>query len=175
LAAWWGENLVILQKKVPGLTKAALERFVARAQRAAAVRGDINVLVTGNAEILALNLRFRGKNKATDVLSFPSSAASFIGRRALAGDIAISADIATENAARYGHGTSEEVKILVLHGILHLAGLDHERDNGAMARKEARLREVLKLPPSLIERVGSGKSHSSKKSRKGFGAGEANA
>jgi probable rRNA maturation factor len=66
--------------------------------------------------------------------------------------VAISADIARENAARLGHSVAEEVKILVLHGILHLAGFDHERDNGEMARKESRLRRQLSLEVGLIER-----------------------
>ena len=94
-----------------------------------------------------LNRRFRRKNKPTDVLSFP---------RPSGGDIAISADIARENAARYGHSVAAELKILVLHGLLHLAGYDHESDNGRMARAEARLRSQLKLPASLIDRMHSG-------------------
>lgn len=166
--------MVILQKKVPGLTRAALERFVARARRAAGLSGDVNVLVTGNAEMRSLNRRFRMKNKATDVLSFPAIAGSSNRSRALAGDIAISADMATENAASYRHGAGEEVKILALHGILHLAGFDHERDNGAMTRKEAQLRQVLKLPSSLTERVGSRRSHPKKRRRKRFDVGAAN-
>jgi probable rRNA maturation factor len=70
----------------------------------------------------------------------------------LAGEIAISADIARQNAARLGHPAALEIKLLALHGILHLAGMDHERDNGEMARKEAHLRSVLRLPTGLIER-----------------------
>jgi len=60
-----------------------------------------------------------------------------------------------ENAGRYGHAAAEELKILVLHGMLHLAGYDHESDNGRMAKAEARLRARLKLPASLIERAGA--------------------
>jgi probable rRNA maturation factor len=159
--------LVILQKKVAGLTEAALERFVARARRVAALDGDVNVLVASNAEIRSLNRRFRKKDKATDVLSFASFAPSLKRYNThFAGDIAISADIAAENAARFGHTVGEEVKILVLHGILHLAGFDHQRDNGVMARKEAQLRQVLKLPSALIERVHWGKPYRAKKKRK---------
>jgi probable rRNA maturation factor len=69
------------------------------------------------------------------------------------GDIAISADIAAKNAKELGHSGLEEVKILALHGILHLAGFDHERDNGEMEREEARLRSALGLPTGLIERM----------------------
>ncbi len=94
-----------------------------------------------------LNRQFRDQNKATDVLSFPHASPARRGeRQKLAGDIAISADIARENSLRLGHPVAQEIKILALHGILHLAGFDHERDNGEMARKEATLRRALGLP-----------------------------
>ena len=148
-------EVVILQKKVAGLGQTSLERFVLRARRAAGLRGLANVLVTSSAAVRSLNLRFRDKNQATDVLSFPSSSPISKSRKrpAVAGDIAISAEIAAQNAARLGHSAAEEVKILVLHGILHLAGFDHERDNGEMARKETQLRRLLRLPVALIERT----------------------
>jgi probable rRNA maturation factor len=146
--------LVILDKKVAGLSQRALERFVLKARRAVRLRGKVNVLVTSSTAMRSLNLRFRQKSKPTDVLSFPSESSSHNGgqRAGLAGEIAISADIARQNAARLGHPTALEIKLLALHGILHLAGMDHERDNGEMARMEARLRSVLRLPTSLIER-----------------------
>lgn len=150
------QGLIILQKRVVALSKESLERFVLRARRAAGLHGIANILVTSSAAVKSLNLRFRGKEKATDVLSFPSALPLYpAGRKArfLAGDIAISADIAAQNAARLGHSVAEEVKILTLHGILHLAGLDHERDNGDMARKEMKLRRALGLPAGLIERA----------------------
>jgi probable rRNA maturation factor len=75
--------------------------------------------------------------------------------RAAAGEIAISSDIARQNSERFGHSLANEVKILTLHGMLHLAGYDHERDDGEMARKEARLRRLMKLEASLIERTQS--------------------
>jgi probable rRNA maturation factor len=154
------QYLVILQKTVVGLTQGSLERFVLRARRAAGLHGTANVLVTSSTAVRVLNRQFREKNSATDVLSFPTSpsvlALNKRSRRAIAGDIAISADIAAENAIRFGHAAAEEVKILALHGILHLAGYDHERDNGRMARKEAALRRQLKLPMALIERVAAG-------------------
>lgn len=85
----------------------------------------------------------------------------------LAGEIAISADIALQNAVRLGHSPAEEIKILTLHGILHLAGMDHERDNGQMASKEATFRRTLGLPAALIERTRSaplpGKAESAKR------------
>jgi len=145
-------NLVILEKKVAGLSEETLARFVLRARRAARLRGQVNILVAPSAALRSLNQRFRGKNKATDVLSFPAISATSDHNDAFAGEIAISADIATQNAVRLGHSPALEVKILVLHGILHLAGFDHEQDNGQMARKEAGLRKALRLPSSLTER-----------------------
>ena len=146
---------MILEKKVAGLNEDALGRFVLRARKAVGLRGQVNVLVTSSAAVRSLNLRFRGQNKATDVLSFPL--ASYVSESRKmdkpAGDIAISADIALQNSFRLGHPAAQEIKILVLHGILHLAGYDHERDNGEMASKEARLRRAFRLPAALMERA----------------------
>jgi probable rRNA maturation factor len=145
--------LVIFQKKVAGLSAKSLNHFALRARRAARMAGTIDVLITSSSAMRTLNLRFREKNRATDVLSFPAGSSPHGKRRPrVAGEIAISAEIAMDNARRLGHSAAIEVKILVLHGILHLAGFDHERDNGQMARKEARLRKVLRLPSSLTER-----------------------
>jgi probable rRNA maturation factor len=143
--------LVIWQKRVTDLSELALDRFVARARRAAGLKGRVNVLVTSSAEMKSLNRRFRGKDKATDVLSFPAEADSQEG---LAGEIAVSAEIAAHNARALGHSPAEEVKVLVLHGILHLRGYDHECDNGQMARREKQMRAKLRLPSGLIERSG---------------------
>ena len=145
--------MIILEKKVAGLSAKSLERFTLRARRAVGLSGRVDILLTSSEAMRALNFRFREKNKTTDVLSFPSQP-HFSGtdQRAFAGEIAISADIARENAAGLGHPAALEVKVLALHGILHLAGLDHERDNGEMARKEASLRRKLGLPSSLTER-----------------------
>jgi probable rRNA maturation factor len=145
--------LVILQKQVAGLSSQALARFVQRARAAAGLPGSVDVLITGSAVMRRLNLRFRKKNQTTDVLSFPAAAAGKGTRGSVpAGEIAISADIATQNALRLGHSPAYEIKILALHGILHLAGFDHEQDNGDMARKERTLRKQLRLPTALIER-----------------------
>jgi probable rRNA maturation factor len=153
------KELVILQKKVVGLSESTLERFVLRARRAVGLRGTVNVLVTTSAAVHSLNRQFRSQNKATDVLSFPSSPPAMGSRKraGMAGEVAISADIAVQNAIRFGHSPAQEIRILALHGILHLAGFDHERDNGEMARKEARLRRALRLPAALIERVQPGR------------------
>jgi probable rRNA maturation factor len=142
--------LVIFQKRVAGVTGLALDRFVARARRATGLKGLVNVLITTSAEMKSLNRRFRGKDKPTDVLSFPAGPDA---RKQFAGEIAISAEIATKNARALGHSPVEEVKILVLHGILHLRGYDHECDNGQMDRREKQLRAKLHLPLGLIERA----------------------
>jgi probable rRNA maturation factor len=141
--------LVIVKKNVAGLSELALARFVTRASRAARLRGAVNVLLTSNSELRALNSRFRGKDRPTDVLSFPPV---FGLGNAFAGDVAISAEMAAHNARRLGHSPAKEVEILVLHGLLHLAGYDHERDHGEMARTEERLRRALRLPAGLIDR-----------------------
>jgi len=141
--------VVLIRKPTSGLSEIALARFVARAQRAAGLRRAVSVLVTTSQELQELNRCFRGKSKPTDVLSFPAADAV---NGEFAGDVAISAEIAAENAGRLGHTPAEEIKILTLHGVLHLAGYDHARDHGEMARKEKRLRRMLGLPAGLIER-----------------------
>lgn len=138
---------MIFKKKVAGLTQASLSRFLVRARRSVGLGRGVNLLLTGSGEMRSLNSRFRGKNKPTDVLSFPAPSEGL-----LAGEIAISTEIAARNAARLGHSTALEIKVLALHGLLHLAGFDHERDNGRMARKEAHIRQELRLPTTLIER-----------------------
>ena len=146
-----GEGLVIIQERVAGLTEAALATFVTRARRMVGLRGAVSVLVTSDRELQGLNRRFRGKNKPTDVLSFPAMPGLM---RGFAGDVAISAEIAARNARRLGHTAGEEIRILVLHAVLHLAGYDHELDDGEMERKEKHLRKTLGLPVGLIERRG---------------------
>jgi probable rRNA maturation factor len=143
--------LVIFRKPIAGLSEVALARFVAKATRMVRLKGEVSVLVTTSQELRRLNRNFRRKDKPTDVLSFPAVSALSEG---LAGDVAISAEIAAENARQLGHSTALELKILTLHGLLHLAGYDHERDHGEMARKERHLRKALGLPVGLIERSG---------------------
>jgi probable rRNA maturation factor len=127
-----------------------LARFLARAQTAVGLKGQVTVLLTTDASIRGLNRRFRGKNKATDVLSFPAEG---VGARETAGDLAISVTTAMRQAREQGHPLWTEIKILILHGLLHLAGYDHETDRGRMAQRERALRTELRLPQGLIERV----------------------
>ena len=150
--------IVVLKKSIPGLSARNLAAFTARASYSVGLKGAITVLITSSHETRRLNERFRGKSYATDVLSFPPLASV----KDFCGDIAISLDIAARNAQLLGHSVAEEIKILVLHGILHLAGYDHESDNGQMAKKESRLRQELSLPPSLIERTAPGRTEKRK-------------
>ena len=127
-----------------------LARFLCEAQTAVRLRGQVSVLLTTDTGIRRLNRQFRGKNKATDVLSFPASEA-VAGE--VAGDLAISVPTALRQAGEQGHSLATEIKVLMLHGLLHLAGFDHERDEGQMARRERLLRGRLGLPEGLIERA----------------------
>ena len=150
--------MIILRKPADDLSEVALSRFAARARRLARVQGELAVLITGNSEIRKLNRIFRKKDKPTDVISFPSDV------EGVAGDIAISLDIARANGRELGHGTLTELKVLILHGLLHLSGMDHESDNGQMARREQRLRRELRLPLGLIERT-NGSAHRVRRAR----------
>src|SRR5262249_29892762 len=127
--------------------------------------GDVNVLLTANQHMRRLNRRFRHKDKPTDVLSFPSHQLDR-SPESYAGDLAISLEIAKENAQRLGHSLEEEIKILMLHGVLHLAGYDHESDSGEMAHVEDRLRRKLGLPTALISRAHSKTTNGRSRQRK---------
>jgi probable rRNA maturation factor len=141
----------------------ALARFLAAAQAAVRLKGQVTVLLTTDAAIRELNRRFRGKNKATDVLSFPAEG---LGAEGIAGDLAISVTTALGQAAEQGHSLSTEIKVLILHGLLHLAGYDHDADDGKMARRERLLRARLGLPQGLIERAEAPKQRAIKSPEK---------
>jgi probable rRNA maturation factor len=128
------------------ISQRELSLFTQKVRRAIGLRGELNVRITSAREVQALNRRFRHKNKPTDVLSFPS-----LGNEG--GDVAIAREIAAENARSLGHSVNTELKILILHGLLHLAGFDHESDNGEMTARESQLRKQLGLPFGLIERT----------------------
>jgi probable rRNA maturation factor len=127
-----------------------LARFLSQAQTAVRLKGEVTVQLTTDAAIRRLNRQFRHKDKATDVLSFPAEG---IGAEQIAGDLAISVPTALRQAIEQGHSLSTELKVLILHGLLHLAGYDHEADTGQMARRERLLRARLGLPQGLIERI----------------------
>ena len=128
-----------------------LTRFLREALDAVALQGEVSVLLTGDAEIRAYNRQYRGKDKATDVLSFPAAEQA----AGVAGDLVISLETAYREAQEQGHPLDTEIRILLLHGLLHLAGYDHEQDDGTMQRTERRLRRRLGLPAGLIERAGT--------------------
>jgi probable rRNA maturation factor len=142
--------VVTIESKLEGISEPALGRFVLRARRAAGLRGQVHVLVVSSRRMRTLNWQFRGQDKPTDVLSFPAMPEV---THDFAGDIVISGDIAATNARRFEHPLAQELKVLILHGVLHLGGHDHETDDGAMARKELRLRKQLGLTDGLIERT----------------------
>jgi probable rRNA maturation factor len=100
-----------------------------------------------------LNRAFRGKDYATDVLSFPPGDEEAPIRERYLGDIVIATGVAHRQADAAGHPVTTELRVLALHGLLHLLGYDHETDDGRMARVEARLRKRAGLGEGLIARA----------------------
>jgi probable rRNA maturation factor len=154
-----------------------LSRWLTRVAPARA-RGTVNIAVVSDNRVRALNRQYRGVDRATDVLSFPAeshppqrtrrtqrtgrarrfqendslvSLVSIVVNDFL-GDIVIARGVARRQARSAGHAEETELRVLALHGLLHLLGYDHERDNGAMARLERRLRRKGGLHEGLIER-----------------------
>lgn len=120
-------------------------------------RGEVTVALVSDGRMRALNRSFRGKDYATDVLSFPTTAPEGATHapslhRLYLGDIVIATGVARRQADQAGHSVATELRILALHGLLHLLGYDHERDDGKMARVEATLRKQAGLYEGLIER-----------------------
>ena len=113
----------------------------------AKARGDVTIALVSDRRMHALNRQFRGRDYATDVLSFPSDERGFLG------DIVIATGVAKRQARDAGHTINTELRVLSLHGLLHLLGYDHETDGGKMARVEAKLRRKAGLPEGLIERA----------------------
>lgn len=123
-----------------------LREFWLDVARRAAPGRAATCLIATDGDLRELNRKFRKQDYATDVLSFP-------GPEGAPGEIAISLDRAAAQAAEHGHSLDQELRILMLHGALHLAGMDHETDRGEMARAESRWRRRLGLPHSLTERA----------------------
>ena len=113
----------------------------------ARARGRMTVALVPTGRMRLLNRRFRGEDHATDVLSFPSGESSYLG------DVVIADGVARRQAQAAGHSRRTEIRVLALHGLLHLLGYDHERDDGRMARLERRLRRAGGLREGLIERA----------------------
>lgn len=140
------QSSTVTFRRVPAdFSRRAIERFARRLQVEVAQGRPFDCVITGDAELRRLNLKFLGNDYPTDVLSFPASGA-FLG------DIAISFLRARAQAHAFGHDAGQEVQILMLHGLLHLLGMDHATDGGRMARAEKRWRARLGLPNGLIER-----------------------
>ena len=135
--------------------------FLAQAQDAVGLNGQVTVLLTTDRTLRDLNRRFRGKDEATDVLSFPSTNPA-PGPEKIAGDVAISVETARRQATEQGHALGVELRVLMLHGLLHLAGYDHETDTGKMQRRKRQLRARLGLPLGLIERASRNRSSGSR-------------
>jgi len=121
-----------------GLSRAGLGRFLRAAQTAVGLHGEVAVLMSDDRRLRRLNREFRGK----DIVN------------GHAGDLAISIETAARQAREQGHSLRDELRVLLLHGILHLAGMDHETDRGEMAEREAELRRRFGLPNGLIARAG---------------------
>jgi probable rRNA maturation factor len=138
----------VLEVDVVGVPRGgrALARWLAEVAPARA-RGGVTVAVTTDARVRALNRRFRGVNDATDVLSFPAEEPGILG------DVVIARGVAGRQARASKHALATELRVLALHGLLHLLGYDHEADDGRMARVEARLRRRGGLRVGLIERA----------------------
>ena len=112
-------------------------------------RGRVTIAVVTDPVMRRLNRQYRGADEATDVLSFPADASPNTG---FLGDLAIARGMAARQARAQGHSTRVEIRVLALHGLLHLLGYDHEVDAGEMARLEERLRRRAGVPSGLIGR-----------------------
>jgi len=143
-----------------------LARWLARVAPAR-TRGTVSVAIVSDRRVRALNREYRGCDYATDVLSFPGGASSLqppgtnlqpLIPHPCLGDIVIARGIARRQARRAGHPERVELRVLALHGLLHLIGYDHERDRGEMRREERRLRRKGGLREGLIERVRPGRA-----------------
>jgi probable rRNA maturation factor len=113
----------------------------------ARARGAVTIALASDQRVRALNRQYRGKDRPTDVLSFPADEPGLLG------DVVIAIGVATRQARAAGHTLATELRVLALHGLLHLLGYDHEDDDGRMARVEARLRRKGGLREGLIERA----------------------
>jgi probable rRNA maturation factor len=132
---------VLFRHASPKVRRTELRLFLKDLAKELLPQRSVTCLIASDVELHKLNQKFCGKSYATDVLSFPPD------------DIAISFDRAATQAAELGHSVEDELRILMLHGMLHLAGMDHEADRGAMRRTESRWRKRLGLPSGLIERA----------------------
>jgi probable rRNA maturation factor len=151
--------MILNRQRSVRLSTRALESFLLRVRRELDLKqAQVTVCLVSDAEIAGMNQSFRKKHGPTDVLSFPAvrlrkprqsrrstSAPVSLDSNASLGDIAIAPAVAKRNAKSYGRTLPAELKILILHGVLHLLGFDHEADHGEMDRTEKKLRRRLGL------------------------------
>ncbi len=153
------DGSTVLFRALPGKSpftvteKRQLRSFARRLSQDVADGRTFTCLITTDRELRSLNSQFLRHDYPTDVLSFPSSATG-----SELGDLAISVERAEAQAQEFGHARMDEIRILMLHGLLHLAGMDHENDGGEMARAEQRWRAHLNLPSTLISRTRKARS-----------------
>ena len=141
---------LLFRVATPRLARRGVRAFTERLESRVTGGRSFCCLITTDRELRRLNRDFLEKDYATDVLSFPSA-----DPNGFLGEIAISLPRAKRQAAEYGHGVERENQLLMLHGVLHLLGMDHEADRGRMARAERKWRVALRLPRGPIERVRS--------------------
>ena len=133
--------MILNRQRRRSVALAPLQEFTRQLTRVLRLKPEaIGVALVSDPFMARLNRRYRGRAAATDVLSFPAGE-----RNGYRGDVVISVDTARRNARRYRHGLEEEIKLLALHGALHLLGYDHETDRGQMNRREHQLRRHLGL------------------------------
>ena len=144
-----GSKPSLLFRNAPrGLDRKQIRGFAKKLCSAVSPGRTFTVLITNDKELQRLNAAFLGKDYATDVLSFP-----FEGPGIELGEIAISAQLARIQSKEFSHTVEQEISILMLHGVLHLQGMDHQADRGKMRRAETKWRLELGLPQGLIERT----------------------
>ena len=144
-----GSKPSLLFRNAPrGLDRKQIREFAKSLCTLVSPGRGFTILVTNDKELQRLNGAFLGNDYPTDVLSFP-----FEGAGAELGEIAISAQMARIQGMQFRHSTEQEIAILMLHGLLHLQGMDHHNDRGKMRRVESKWRLELGLPHGLIERV----------------------
>lgn len=139
-------NHILYRRAGSGLPRQEIRAFAEQLREQVAGGRSFTCLLTDDGELERLNRMFFQLDHPTDVLSFPSGSPGPVG------EIAISVPRAKEQAAEHGHDVTDEIRILMLHGVLHLLGMNHEADRGAMARTEKRWRQAFGLPLGLIER-----------------------
>jgi probable rRNA maturation factor len=157
------DPLITYRRKPATLDAESLQSFAEVLRDRVAGGREFHCRITNDAELRTLNAKFLGKDHPTDVLSFPQGhapvrrvARSLENGQPVApplGDIAVSIQRARAQAREWQHSTEVEIRILILHGVLHLLGMDHESDSGRMQRTETVWRKKLGLPAGLTERA----------------------